>query len=49
MDEKITESESNYDDLEKMEVIDLLSNINREDKNSCKLNRKGYPPKLKAW
>lgn len=29
---KITESESNYDRLEDMNVYDLLSNINREDK-----------------
>ena len=29
---KITESDSNYDGLEKMSVSDLLLNINREDK-----------------
>lgn len=29
---KITESDSNYEDLEKMSVSDLLKNINREDK-----------------
>ena len=29
---KITESDSNYDGLEKMSVFDLLLNINREDK-----------------
>ena len=28
---KTTESESNYDRLEEMEVIDLLLNINKED------------------
>lgn len=32
MHHKITESDSNYNDLEKMEVLELLSNINREDK-----------------
>ena len=32
MTEKITEKESLYQDLEKMEVIDLLKNINAEDK-----------------
>ena len=29
---KITESESNYDGLEDMNIYDLLLNINREDK-----------------
>ena len=29
---KITESDSNYDELEKMSVSELLNNINREDK-----------------
>lgn len=29
---KTTESDSNYDELEKMSVLDLLLNINREDK-----------------
>jgi N-acetylmuramic acid 6-phosphate etherase len=29
---KITESDSNYDGLEKMSTVDLLKNINREDK-----------------
>lgn len=29
---KITESDSNYDNLEQMELFDLLANINREDK-----------------
>ncbi len=43
MDEKITESESNYDDLEKMEVIDLLSNINREDKTVANSIEKVIP------
>jgi N-acetylmuramic acid 6-phosphate etherase len=32
MNEKITEKESLYKDLEKMEVLDLLKNINAEDK-----------------
>ncbi|MCB9191445.1 MAG: N-acetylmuramic acid 6-phosphate etherase [Flavobacteriales bacterium] len=32
MDQRITESSSNYDGLEKMSVAELLSNINREDK-----------------
>ena len=32
MSEKITEKESRYNDLEKMEVIELLKNINAEDK-----------------
>lgn len=30
--DKITESESNYKDLEQMRVLDLLTNINNEDK-----------------
>ena len=30
--QKITESDSNYDALEKMSTVDLLKNINREDK-----------------
>ena len=29
---KITESESNYNSLEKMNTLDILSNINKEDK-----------------
>lgn len=33
MNAKITESDSRYDDLEKMPVKDLLLNINTEDKN----------------
>lgn len=33
---KITESNSNYDNLEKMEVIDLLKNINQEDQKVAK-------------
>lgn len=32
MEKRITESASHYSDLEKMTVVDLLSNINREDK-----------------
>ena len=28
---KTTESSSNYNDLEKMSIIDLLTNINQED------------------
>ena len=32
MNEKITEKDSLYQDLEKMEIIDLLKNINAEDK-----------------
>ena len=30
---RITESESKYDHLEKMSIIELLENINREDKS----------------
>lgn len=30
--ERITESESNYHDLDKMSVLELITNINREDK-----------------
>lgn len=33
---KITESSSNYDNLEKMDVIDLLKNINKEDQKVAK-------------
>lgn len=32
MEKRITESSSNYDNLEKMSVSELLSNINKEDK-----------------
>ncbi|MBP9151223.1 MAG: N-acetylmuramic acid 6-phosphate etherase [Flavobacteriales bacterium] len=32
MENRITESSSNYNDLDKMSVIELLTNINREDK-----------------
>jgi len=32
MEKRVTESASNYDNLEKMSVSELLSNINREDK-----------------
>lgn len=32
MESRVTESNSNYDNLEKMSVAELLSNINREDK-----------------
>ena len=29
---KTTEADSNYDGLDKMSIVDLLTNINREDK-----------------
>jgi N-acetylmuramic acid 6-phosphate etherase len=32
MDQRITESASNYNDLEHMAIVDVLANINREDK-----------------
>jgi len=40
---KITESESNYDRLEEMDVSDLLLNINREDKLVANLVEKKIP------
>jgi len=43
MGQKITESDSNYSDLEKMTVIDLLSNINREDKTVAYAVEKAIP------
>ena len=30
--ERITESESNYNNLEQMNVVEILENINKEDK-----------------
>ena len=32
MEKRVTEAASNYDNLEKMSVSELLTNINREDK-----------------
>jgi N-acetylmuramic acid 6-phosphate etherase len=32
MEKRVTESDSNYDNLERMSVSELLTNINREDK-----------------
>ncbi|HIA37554.1 MAG TPA: N-acetylmuramic acid 6-phosphate etherase [Flavobacteriales bacterium] len=43
MAQKITESESNYNHLEKMEVMDLLSNINKEDKTVANSIEKAVP------
>ena len=40
---KTTESDSNYDDLEKMTVLDLLKNINREDKTVANLVQEQIP------
>ncbi len=40
---KITESNSNYDELEKMSVLDLLKNINKEDKTVASIVEKQIP------
>lgn len=40
---KTTESDSNYDELEKMSVLDLLQNINREDKTVADCVAKQIP------
>jgi len=40
---KTTETDSNYDHLEKMEVIDLLNNINKEDKTVALAVEKAIP------
>lgn len=40
---KITESSSNYDNLEKMEVLDLLESINNEDQKVAEVIRKIIP------
>lgn len=41
--ERITEKESNYNHLEKMEVIDLLKNINNEDRTVALAVEKAIP------
>ena len=43
MPEKITESDSYYNHLEKMNVKDLLSNINKEDKTVAQAVEKLIP------
>ena len=40
---RITESDSNYDELEKMTVLELLKNINKEDAIVANLVRKQIP------
>ena len=40
---RITESDSNYDELEKMTVLDLLKNINKEDAIVADLVKKKIP------
>ena len=40
---RITESDSNYDELEKMSLSDLLSNINLEDKTVANSVNKQIP------
>ena len=40
---KITESDSNYDRLEKMSISDLLGNINREDKKVANIVEEQIP------
>ena len=40
---KITESNSNYDQLEKMDLIDILHNINREDDTVASSVKKQIP------
>ena len=42
-DKSLTESESHYDDLEKMEVMDLLQNINKEDQSVSEAVKKSLP------
>ncbi|MDB0062770.1 N-acetylmuramic acid 6-phosphate etherase, partial [Crocinitomicaceae bacterium] len=41
--ERITESSSNYNDLEKMTVFELLQNINREDHKVAQAVRECIP------
>ena len=45
--QKTTESDSNYDALEKMDTIDLLKNINREDKTVAH-SVEGQIPKIEG-
>ena len=40
---RITESDSNYTDLQKMSVLDLLQNINKEDKTVAVAVQKQIP------
>lgn len=42
-DKSLTESESHYDDLEKMEVMDLLQSINKEDQSVSEAVKKSLP------
>ena len=41
--QKTTESDSNYDALEKMSTADLLKNINKEDKTVAHLVQEKIP------